>query len=40
MLAGRALFPAFQIEGACVQQRLLERKEVLVFGSVRAAAPS
>ena len=34
MLAGRAPLPfflAFQLKGACVQQRFLERQELLIF---------
>ena len=34
------LFLAFQLEGACVQQRLLERQELLVFGHQRCQCPA
>ena len=32
------LFCAFQVEGACIQQRLLERQKLVVFGSNCAGA--
>ena len=32
------LFHAFQLEGACAQQRLLERQELLVFFDTNCAS--